>query len=55
MKRCWNDDKELRPNFYQLRMEFDDIISLEDKYKYLPLRAAPVREDLAPVVDSRVH
>ena len=55
MKKCWNDDKELRPSFYQLKMEFDDIISRENKYKYLPLHAAPVTEDREPVVDSRVH
>ena len=43
MKECWNDDKESRPTFQVLTEEFDDIISYEEKYNYLPLDIEAVK------------
>ena len=40
MEKCWNDDKELRPTFHELRAEFDDLISHDEKYNYLVIGSA---------------
>ena len=37
MQECWNDDKDSRPTFQELKEEFDGLISREEKYNYLPL------------------
>ena len=37
MKECWIDDMESRPTFQDLKEEFDDIISHEERYNYLTL------------------
>ena len=37
MKECWLDDKDSRPTFLELKGEFDDFISHEERYNYLPL------------------
>ena len=37
MKECWNDDKESRPTFLELKKELDAFISQEEKYNYLLL------------------
>ena len=37
MRKCWNDDKESRPTFMELKEEFDGLISQEERYNYLPL------------------
>ena len=37
MNECWNDDKESRPTFLELKEEFDSLISHEERYNYLPL------------------
>ena len=35
MKDCWNDDKESRPNFLELKDTFDGFIAHEERYNYL--------------------
>ena len=35
MRECWNGDKESRPTFQELKEEFDGLISLAERYKYL--------------------
>ena len=35
MEKCWNDNRELRPTFHELRKEFDELISRNEKYNYL--------------------
>ena len=37
MRKCWNDDKESRPTFLELKEEFDGLISQEERYNYLIL------------------
>ena len=37
MRECWNDDKESRPTFLELKEEFDGLITQEERYNYLPL------------------
>ena len=37
MRKCWNDDKESRPTFLELKEEFDGLITQEERYNYLPL------------------
>ena len=37
MKLCWNDDKDSRPTFLELKEEFDCFITEEEKYNYLSL------------------
>ena len=37
MKLCWNDDKDSRPTFLELKEEFDGLITEEERYNYLPL------------------
>ena len=37
MRKCWNDDKESRPTFLELKEEFDGLISQKVRYNYLPL------------------
>ena len=37
MKECWNDNKDARPTFLELKEEFDNLISQEERYNYLPL------------------
>ena len=40
MEKCWNDDRELRPTFHELRIEFDDLILNDEEYNYLVIRRA---------------
>ena len=40
MEKCWNDDREVRPTFQELRIEFDDLISNDEEYNYLVIRRA---------------
>ena len=35
MEKCWNDDREVRPTFHELKKEFDEFISHEEQYNYL--------------------
>ena len=35
MRECWNGDKESRPTFQELKEEFDGLISLAERYKYV--------------------
>ena len=37
MKECWNDDKESRPTFLELKEELDAFISHKERYDYLLL------------------
>lgn len=37
MRKCWNDDKESRPSYQELKEEFDGLLSHEERYEYLPL------------------
>ena len=37
MKECWNDDKEVRPTFLELKEKFDAMISHKERYNYLLL------------------
>ena len=37
MKLCWNDDKDSRPTFLELKEEFDGLITEEERYNYLPV------------------
>ena len=50
MKKCWIDDMDSRPTFRGLKEEFDDIISHEQRYNYLPLEGEIVEamESAAP-------
>ena len=46
MTDCWNDDKEARPTFQEIRKKIDGLISHEERYNYLTpdsivLKAAP--------------
>ena len=52
MKECWNDDKESRPTFLELKEEFDGLISYEERYNYLPLDLEITDEGPAPVVEG---
>ena len=49
MKECWNDDKESRPTFLELKKEFDGFISHEERYNYLLLDGA-----MAEAMESEV-
>ena len=42
MQECWNDDRDSRPTFQELKEEFDGLISQEERYNYLQL------DDLIP-------
>ena len=35
MRECWNDDKEARSAFQEMKEEFDGLISLAERYKYV--------------------
>ena len=35
MTDCWNDDKEARPTFQEIRVKIDGLISHEERYNYL--------------------
>ena len=37
MKECWNDDKNSRPTFLELKETFDGFIEYEERYNYLTL------------------
>ena len=37
MKECWNDDKESRPTFLELKEKFDAFMSHKERYNYLQL------------------
>ena len=52
MRECWNDDKESRPTFLELKEEFDGLISQEERYNYLPLDLDLVAEGPAPPVEG---
>ena len=65
MRKCWNDDKESRPTFLELKEEFDGLISQKVRYNYLPLmgKTTEAREsapqpteccDPSPAADSEV-
>ena len=38
MRECWNDDKESRPIFMELKDEFDCLISNKESHTYLCLK-----------------
>jgi len=38
MRECWNDDKESRPTFLELKEEFDGLISNKESHTYLCLK-----------------
>ena len=48
MRKCWNDDKESRPTFLELKEEFDGLISQEERYNYLPLGETTEARESAP-------
>ena len=51
MRKCWNDDKESRPTFLELKGEFDGLISQDERYNYLILDNAKLTsEGPAPAV-----
>ena len=52
MKECWNDDKDSRPTFLELKEEFDGLISEEERYNYLPLGLALTAAGPAPAVEG---
>ena len=54
MNKCWNDDKESRPTFMQLRAMFDSLISRDERYNYiyLPLDFEHANEDPAQTIES---
>ena len=37
MKECWNDDKNSRPTFLELKEEFAGFIAYDERYNYLTL------------------
>ena len=57
MEKCWNDDRELRPTFRELRTEFNDLISHDEEYNYLVLGSVPEEtnssENLEPNHDQQ--
>ena len=52
MQECWNDDKESRPTFLDLKKEFDGLISQEERYNYLSLDLDLAAEGPAPPVEG---
>ena len=53
MRKCWNDDKESRPTFLELKEEFDGLITQEERYNYLILdNVKLMSEGPAPAVDG---
>ena len=52
MRKCWNDDKESRPTFLELKEEFDGLISQEERYNYLSLDLDLAAEGPAPPVEG---
>ena len=52
MKECWNDDKNSRPTFLELKEEFAGLITQEERYNYLPLDLELTAEDPAPAVEG---
>ena len=52
MKECWNDHKDARPTFLELKEEFDDLISQEERYNYLPLDLELTAEGPAPSAEG---
>ena len=41
MNRCWNEDRELRPTFHEIRIEFDHFISDNEMDNYLLVSSTP--------------
>ena len=52
MKECWNDDKDARPTFLELKEEFDGLITQEERYNYLPLDLDLTAEGPAPAAEG---
>ena len=52
MKECWNDHKDARPTFLELKEQFDDLISQEERYNYLPLDLELTAEGPAPAAEG---
>ena len=49
MKECWNDDKNSRPTFLELKEAFDGLIAYEERYNYLRLDGDRAEdEEVAP-------
>ena len=57
MKECWNDDRDSRPTFLELKEEFDSLISQEERYNYLLLssEACEAVECVMPAPQSTEH
>ena len=49
MKDCWLDDKDSRPTFLELKEEFDDLISHEERYNYLLLEGETAEDEESAV------
>ena len=52
MRECWNDDKESRPTFLELKEEFDGLITQEERYNYLILDLDLAAEGPSPPAEG---
>ena len=50
MTECWNDCKESRPTFLELKEEFDALISHEERCNYLSLDNVRLEKDTLAAV-----
>ena len=44
MQDCWNDDKDSRPTFRELKELFDSLMSYEERYNYLILNGEMAKD-----------
>ena len=52
MRECWNDDRESRPTFLELKEEFDGLITQEERYNYLILDLDLAAEGPSPPAEG---
>ena len=51
MTDCWNDRKEDRPTFQEIRVKIDGLISHEERYNYLTPDGIVVEAAPTPAVE----
>ena len=51
MTDCWNDRKEARPTFQEIRVKIDGLISHEERYNYLTPDSIVVEAAPTPAVE----
>lgn len=49
---CWNEDKEARPTFQEIKRKLDGMISYEERYNYVIPESAVV--EAGPMVESAI-